>query len=92
MKPIKLVSKNGVKSRCQKVVLSLFFANYFLAEKCRRFSKAIIRKFRERKNSHYGTSYKSSDYVRNVMTPTGASSACSNCRVLLSEILAEITV
>lgn len=88
---MKTVVKNGVKSKCQKVVSKLFFANYFLAENYSRFSKTTIRKF-ESENSHYVTSHKSSDYVRNVMTPTDTSSVRGNCQVLLSEVLIETTV
>ena len=86
------VLKNGVNTDNKKVVLILFFANYFLAKNYSRFSETTIRKFRKVKTFHYVTRHKSSDYVRNVMTPIGASSACSNCRVLLSEVLIETTV
>jgi len=91
MKLMKKYKENGVNTENKKVVSKLFFANYFFAKNYSRFSKTTIRKF-ESENSHHVTRHKSSDYVRNVMTPIGASSACSNCRVLLSEVLIETTV
>jgi hypothetical protein len=74
MKPMKTVVKNGVKSKCQKVVSKLFFENYFLAENCCQFAKLLSCKF-ENENSHYVTSHEPSGYVRKAMTPGGASSA-----------------
>ena len=91
MKLMKKYKENGVNTENKKVVLSLFFANYFLAKNYSRFSKTTIRKFKS-ENSHYVTRHKSSDYIIKVMTPTNTSSVRSNCRILLRELVIASTV